>query len=216
MRIRLVTLLLLAPTLAWGSGQSNSGQGSQQSGASSNDLGDSSQQSGASSQTSGESFEILAHSSEQSQSDSAEHSTQGSASELVATASVIVVSGATVALGAWALVAVTVHKRRANDARMLRYLREHHALVARDVMESDGPLLEGWYVALGLTADERLRAKQALDATDEQASMLAALDSLDSVEQARRFAGAFVSALTRALGETRVRVLVEIAAQRLT
>lgn len=215
MRTRILTCLLLVPTLAWASGQSNAGNSSQNSGGSEGS-GQSSQQSGAGSQGTGQSSENMGQSSGQSQSDSSQASSQGTSAEVVVVVSAIAVTGATVAFGVWAVSALSFRQLYVADARMLRYLREHHALVARDVIAGDGIIFDGWYVALGLSEDERALMKRALDASDEQASMLAALDGVDSVEQARRFAGAFVSMLHRALGEARVKALVETAAQGLS
>jgi hypothetical protein len=90
---------------------------------------------------------------------------------------------------------------------LARFLQRNHALVARDVVMGEGPLLRSWTRTLGLSAAERERLGQALLGSAEQAQLLAALNGPIDEARARRFAAGFAQLGRRALGPARLRDL---------
>lgn len=227
MSLRILITLLLVPALAFANGSQNSGDGSQNSGNSSQNSGGSSDGSGQSSQDSGEGSRGTGQSSEtsagtsensgqSSDSKSSENSSNQASSQLAAVGSVLVVAGASVYLGYVAARMLSEGQFQVHSGHLAAYLRENHALIARDVVEGDGVVLAGWYTALGLSDEEQALLRQSLDGSHEQTAMLAALDGVEGVEDARAFAGQFVRLLHRALGEARLEALVAVAARRLS
>lgn len=209
---RLVSLALVV-TLASASiarasqGSANSsqqsGDSSAQSGGSSEGSANSSQQTGEGSAGTGRASETSGGTSEstgKSSQDSA-GSSNGSSGQSLAIASVIVVVGGTLYSG-WLLAATTFRQQQRADAQLERFLREHHALVTRDVLAGSGPVLDDWYASLGLDASERARVTAALDRSEAQGKLLAALDGVTR-ERARTFAATFVELLDTALGRER-------------
>lgn len=230
MSLRLLVISLLVPALAFANGSQNSGDSSQNSGNSSQNSGGSSDGSGKSSQDSGEgskgtgqssetsagTSENTADSSEGSQSESSQNSSNEASSQLAMVGSVLVVAGASVYLGWMVAQALTAAPYQMHSGQMAAYLRENHALVARDVLEGQGVVLDGWYASLGLSAEEQALLRGSLDGSDEQAAMLAALDGVDGLEEAQAFATSFVKLLHRTLGTDRTEALVAAAVRRLS
>ncbi|MGK0362875.1 MAG: hypothetical protein ACI9U2_005197, partial [Bradymonadia bacterium] len=87
-------------------------------------------------------------------------------------------------------------------------LRQHHAAVVRDVLLGDGPFLDDWLIALGLSAAERGAFARRLDASREQTVMLESL--ADDIAGARVvvFAKAFSHVMRDAVGDHRFEAIV--------
>jgi hypothetical protein len=88
---------------------------------------------------------------------------------------------------------------------LARFLQRNHALVARDVVTGEGPMLGAWGRALGLSAAERERLGMVLVGSPEQGELLDALDGGMDEGRARRFAVGFTRLGRRALGQGRFR-----------
>jgi hypothetical protein len=184
----------------------NSSDGSKGSNDSSRTSGDSSKRSGASSEESG-------HGSKNSTDNSPQNSTRWStdestrsksASAISVAALIVVVAGLAVS----ATLASRAGSRRQDQQKvqaLARFLQRNHALVARDLVTGEGPLLAAWGRALGLTAVERERLGLVLVGSPEQSELLQALDGGMDEGRARRFAVGFTRLGRRALGEGRFR-----------
>jgi hypothetical protein len=178
---------------------------------------DSSNSSTDSSQNSTDSSNRSENSTESSPKDSSEGSSDGSSKNqgavLVSVALLLVGVGATVV----GVVKATGALAQADEPRRLRmlarFLQRHHALVARDVVMGEGPLLAAWSRSLGLSTAEGERLSRSLDGSPEQAELLAALNGSIDKDRARRFAVAFTRVGRRALGDERLRA-VALAALR--
>ena len=121
---------------------------------------------------------------------------------------------ALVAVGATAIGVVSALAQadeQSRTRRLAQFLQRNHALVTRDVVMAEGPVLADWGRALGLTAIERERLGQAMAGSAEQAELLAALDGRIDSSRARRFALGFAQLGRRALGEQRFRAIARSA-----
>jgi hypothetical protein len=206
----MVAGVLVGALLGAGPGVARGSEGSKGSDGSSNGSNDSSKSSTDSSQSSTDSSNRSENSTESSPRDSSEGSSESTGNNrgaaVLSVALLLVSVGATV-IGV--VKATGLAMAQADDARKMRvlasFLQRHHALVARDVVMGEGPLLATWTRALGLTEAERDRLSASLDGSPEQGELLAALDGPIDVRRARRFAVAFARAGRRALGEARLR-----------
>jgi hypothetical protein len=186
---------------AAGSGSNSSSDGSKGSDDSSRSSGDSSKNSGDSS---GESGRGSRNSTENSPRDSSQDSSNSKGGAALSVGALIVVVGGLMASG----VVVSVASSRRNQQRvqaLATFLQRNHALVTRDLVAGDGPLLASWGRGLGLTAAERDRLGAALLGSPEQTELLQALDGRIDEARARRFAAGFTRLGRRALGEQRFR-----------
>jgi hypothetical protein len=182
----------------------DSSKGSEGSNDSSKNSGDSSKNSGDSSKRSGDSSERSPENSTRGSTDETSNSKQGQA---LSVALVLVTVGSAVLGGAL----VTRATNRQNEQRqvqaLVRFLRKHHGMVARDVLLAEGPLLSAWADALGLSPVERDRLTRAMDGSAEQAQLLQALDGPIDAVRARRFAAGFASVSRRAVGPQRFQAI---------
>jgi hypothetical protein len=175
---------------------------------------DSSNSSTDSSNNSNDSSNRSENSTEGSPKESTEGTSDGSSKNkgavLVTVALGLVAVGATTLGVVRALAQVDERKR---TRQLANFLQRNHALVARDVVLAEGPVLADWARALGLSAAERERLGQALEGSSEQGELLAALDGRIDEARARRFAIGFAQLGRRALGESRFRAIA-LAATR--
>jgi hypothetical protein len=183
----------------------NSSEGSKGSDDSSRTSGDSSKRSGASSEDSGHGSKNSTDNSPRNSSRwTTDESSKGKTATTVSVAALIVVVGAAVLSG----VLATRNSRRQDQQKaqaLAKFLQRNHALVARDVVTGEGPMLGAWGRALGLSAGERERLGVVLVGSPEQGELLAALDGGMDEGRARRFAVGFTRLGRRALGQERFR-----------
>jgi hypothetical protein len=218
--VLLAALLPVRPAVGSGqssSGSSNGSDSSKGSGDSSNSSNDSSKTSGDSSHSSGDSSKDSDNSTQNSPKNSSdyttEHTTKGSSdwtthshgAHMFSTVMVVVAVGATV-LG----IALTDHGRSGPPpaTALAGFMRRQHAMLLHDVSTGDGPVLDAWAHDLRLTAIEKRRLRGALDGSEEQDTLIDALDGTIDEAHAQRFGAAFVRVTDRALGRSRTRALV--------
>jgi hypothetical protein len=204
---RLLCGLLVGALLVPGTGLANdSSKGSGGSTDSSNTSGDSSKNSGDSSGRSGQgSQDSSENSPRNSTKGTSDESTNSKGGAAISIGLALVVVGGSVVGGIFASRSSSRRERRQTEA-LVRFLRRNHALVTRDVVLAEGPLLASWAQSLGLVrGDDRLNA--ALDGSREQSELLDALDGPIDEGRARRFAAGFARVSQRALGPERFRTL---------
>jgi hypothetical protein len=202
------TLLAGAPARA-----NDSSKGSGGSNDSSKNSGDSSKNSGDSSQNSGKGSEDSTQNSpKNSTKGTSDESTNSKGGAAISIGLALVVVGASVVGGVFASRSSS-RRERAHTQALMRFLQRNHALVTRDVVLAEGPLLATWSRDLGLADDQRDRLGAALDGSPEQAALLDALDGPVDEARAQRFAAGFAQVGRRALGDERFRRLV-LAAHR--
>jgi hypothetical protein len=200
------TLAVAGPGTIHASGNSKSGGNSSDSKGSndsSKSSGDSSKSSGASSERSGQSTENSPRDSTKGTSD---ESTKSKGGQAISVALVIVVVGGAIVGGVLTTRATAQPDPRHTQA-LVRFLRRNHALVTRDVLVGEGPVLASWAQGLGLDPAERERLGRTLAGSPEQAALLHALDGPIDEARARQFAASFTRLARRALGEARVRAI---------
>jgi hypothetical protein len=176
---------------------------------------DSSKSSGDSSKGSGDSSKRSNQNSEDSTRDSPKNSTKGTTDESSNSKGGAAISGGLLVLVVGATVIGVVLSSQATSRRqdqqnlraLVRFLQRNHALVTRDVMMSEGPMLTSWARAMGLSPVERQRLSQALEGSSEQTELLQALDGDIDEPRAQRFAAGFARAGRRAFGEDRLRAI---------
>jgi hypothetical protein len=192
------TLLGGPPRLAFGG---DSSKGSNDSSGTSTD----------SSKNSTDSSNRSENSTESSPKDSSEGSSDGSSKRkgavLISVALLLVAVGATTVGLVRTSGALAQADEQQKMRQLARFLQRHHALVARDVVMGEGPLLSAWGRALGLRVGERELLSRCLDGSPEQAELLAALDGSIDEGRARRFAVGFTRLGQRALGDQRFRAI---------
>lgn len=225
---RRITYILSATLLGAPVGHANAGEGSTRSESRSNDSsdgskgsndssrtsGDSSKRSGESSQGSGQRSE---DSSERSPSESIRWTTRESSESkggtAVSGALLIMVVGGSVVGGILSSRGSSKRQEQQEARALARFLQRHHALIARDVVLGEGPLLAAWGNSLGLTAAERERLGLALDGSTEQTELLQALNGNIDETRARRFAASFARLSGRTLGRARFAAVVHAASR---
>jgi hypothetical protein len=173
---------------------------------------DSSKSSTDSSNSSTDSSNKSENSTEGSPRESTQGTTDGTSDSSAKRRGAVIISVALliIAVGASAMGVVRALAQAEEQPRLqmlARFLQRNHALVTRDVMMGEGPMLSGWTRGLGLTAAERERLGRALAGSAEQAQLLAALDGPIDEARARRFATGFAQLGRRALGPARFRDL---------
>lgn len=184
----------------------NSSDGSKGSNDSSRTSGDSSKRSGASSEESGHGSKNSTDNSPRNSSRwSTDESSKSKTATTVSVAALIVVVGAVVVSGTLASRGGSRQPDQQKVQALARFLQRNHALVARDVVTGEGPMLGAWGRALGLSAGERERLGMVLVGSPEQTELLQALDGGMDERRARRFAVGFTRLGRRALGEGRFR-----------
>jgi hypothetical protein len=188
------TLLGGPPRLAFGG---DSSKGSNDSSGTSTD----------SSKNSTDSSNRSENSTESSPQDSSDGSSKRKGAVLISVALLLVAVGATTVGLVRTSGALAQADEQQKMRQLARFLQRHHALVARDVVMAEGPLLSAWGRALGLGAGEREQLSRCLDGSREQAELLGALDGRIDEGRARRFAVGFARLGQRALGDRRLRAI---------
>jgi hypothetical protein len=196
------TLLGGPPRLAFGG---DSSKGSNDSSGTSTDSSKSSTDSSNRSENSTENSPK--ESTEESSDGSSDGSSQRKGSVLISVALLLVAVGATTVGLVRTSGALAQADEKQKMRQLARFLQRHHALVARDVVMGEGPLLSAWGRALGLQTGERDRLSRCLDGSPEQAELLASLDGRIDESRARRFAVGFTRLGQRALGDHRLRAI---------
>jgi hypothetical protein len=214
----ILTGLLIGALVGVPGGIARASEGSKGSNDSSKSSTDSSKSSTDSSKSSAGSSDNSKNSTDNSPKDSTQWSTDGTSDSTGKHRGAVIISVALLVLAVGASVVGVVREMAAAEEapklKMLaRFLQRNHALVTRDLLMGEGPVLRAWTRALGLSAVERERLGQALAGSPEQAQLLAALNGSIDEGRARRFAAGFARVSQRALGPARFRDLA-LAATR--
>jgi hypothetical protein len=206
-----------APGRAWASEGSKGSNGSSDGSKGSND---SSKMSGDSSESSKGSLDNSDQKSKDSSADSSKDSTDNTTDESSKNKTTTTVSAAllilTVGAAAVGLVAASRATWKDDDRRaqaLARFLQRNHAMLTRDLVLGEGPMLAGWARTMGLDAAERARVERGLAGSAEQTALVRALDGRIDQRRARSFAASFVRLHLRALGPERVGAIA-LAANR--
>jgi hypothetical protein len=213
-------LLLVALAAPAGPGRAWASAGSKGSDGSSKGSNDSSKTSGDSSDSSKGSLDNSDQKSEDSSADSSKESTDNTTDESSKSKGATTVSAAllilTVGAAAVGLVAASRATWKNDDRRaqaLARFLQRNHAMLTRDLVLGEGPMLDGWGRTMGLDAAERARVERGLAGSAEQTALVRALDGPIDRRRARSFAASFVRLHLRALGAERVGAIA-LAANR--
>lgn len=114
---------------------------------------------------------------------------------LLTTLGLVLITGIAVGAGS-----VRAADKAEAERRLAAYLKANEPGLTRDLLLAEGPLLDGWLAELGLTAEEAVRFRGALEGSAAQAGLVAALSQAD----APTFARTFRHLLTDAVGPTRL------------
>ncbi len=207
----------------------DSGASSNDSDASSNDSGASSDDSSASSARSDTSSDTSSN-SDQSSDDSSRNSTEGSSQDTsnssrseqdgrtIAMISIVVTVMIVGGIAIGALLVSHSNDSSGGDeqgyADLGKFMRQHHAVLTRDIVLAGGPILDAWCDDLGLSREERTAFATRLEGSPQQTALLEALSGDITREKVQAFSTTYLMLTQTAIGPARVQALLSEHAPR--
>jgi len=121
----------------------------------------------------------------------------------------VAISSATVStIGVTLSVGSTMRKNKESKEVVMRYMKENHAALVRDIAIGQGPMVTEWGKGFDLTPAEMKTVEAKFEGSLDQLNMMHSLKDEITLEDAEVFSKSLVSLMVKVIGEERIVKLV--------